>query len=186
MRVIGQDAFRGQPVLQGGKVRLEPFGMRHVEGAWAALADPEVLRLTGTHATFTRAQVEAFSREISTRDDRADWAVIGVGDGAYLGEVVLNNLDPDNESANFRIAVSGAHNRGRGFGTEATRLVIGYGFDVVGLHRISLQVYEFNPRAQHVYQKCGFQVEGRMREELRWDGGWHDAICMSILATDPR
>ena len=82
--------------------------------------------------------------------------------------------------------MSGTANRGRGYGTQATRLVLGYAFETVGLHRVSLEVYSFNPRAQHVYETCGFRVEGRQREALRWDGEWHDAIVMGILATDPR
>jgi RimJ/RimL family protein N-acetyltransferase len=184
--VVSNDAFRGQPVLHGESVRLEPFGPQHVDGAWAGLADPELLRLTGTHATFTREQVEKFAQEISTRDDRADWAIIATHDGGHVGEAVLNQFDPDNASANFRIGIYGQHNRGRGYGTQATRLVVGYAFDVVGLHRVSLEVYSLNPRAQHVYAKCGFQVEGRRRDALHWDGRWYDAIVMGILSTDLR
>ena len=180
------DAFRGQPVLHGETVRLEPAGPRHLEDAWASLADEEMLRLTGSHATFTREQVERFNAEVASRDDRADWAIIRADSGTYAGEVVLNDFDPDNASANFRIAVTGAANRGRGYGTQATRLVLGYAFDTVGLHRVSLEVYSFNPRAQRVYSACGFRVEGRMRDALAWDGRWYDAIVMGILATDPR
>jgi RimJ/RimL family protein N-acetyltransferase len=184
--VLSDDAFRGQPVLTGDNVRLEPLGPQHVDGSCSALADPELLRLTGTHATFTREQIEKFAREISTRDDRADWAIIATGDGSHVGDAVLNQFDPDNASANFRIAIGGRHNRDRGYGTQATKLVIAYAFDVVGLHRVSLEVYSFNPRAQRVYTKCGFQVEGRCRDALHWEGQWHDAIIMGILATDPR
>jgi RimJ/RimL family protein N-acetyltransferase len=183
---MGSDAFRGQPVLHGETIRLEPFGMEHFEGAWAGLADQELLRLTGSQETFTREQVEKFTRDMASRDDRADWAIIAAADGAHLGEVVLNQFDPANASVNFRIGVSGAENRGRGYGTQATRLVLGYAFDTVGLHRVSLEVYSFNPRARHVYEKCGFLAEGRQRDALRWDGQWYDAITMAILETDPR
>ena len=75
---------------------------------------------------------------------------------------------------------------GRGFGTEITRLVLGYAFDAVGLHRVELEVYAFNPRAQRVYEKCGFRVEGRRREALLWDGERVDVLDMGILRTDPR
>jgi len=56
----------------------------------------------------------------------------------------------------------------------------------VGLHRVSLGVYDFNPRAQRVYEKCGFSHEGRLREALRWDGQWHDELLMAVLHSDPR
>ncbi|MGH3428547.1 MAG: GNAT family N-acetyltransferase, partial [Mycobacteriales bacterium] len=61
-----------------------------------------------------------------------------------------------------------------------------YALDTVGLHRLSLGVYDFNSRAQRVYEKCGFIPEGRRRDALRWEGEWHDEVLMSILSTDPR
>jgi L-amino acid N-acyltransferase YncA len=73
---------------------------------------------------------------------------------------------------------------GRGLGTEATRLITDYAFTVVGLHRITLEVYAFNPRARHVYDKVGFVHEGTMRDALRWNGTWVDCHLMAMLPTD--
>jgi RimJ/RimL family protein N-acetyltransferase len=75
---------------------------------------------------------------------------------------------------------------GRGFGTEATRLVLGHAFDTVGINRAELEVYEFNPRARHVYEKVGFVYEGTKRQALRWDGQWIDAALMAMLADEWR
>lgn len=87
---------------------------------------------------------------------------------------------------NYRIALAGPWLRGHGYGTEAGRAVVEWAFDVVGLHRVSLEVYAFNPAAQRSYEKIGFVVEGRARDALRWDGAWADAVCMAMLDTDPR
>lgn len=65
---------------------------------------------------------------------------------------------------------------GLGFGSEATRLVLGHAFDDVGLHRVEREVYAFNERAIHVYRQAGFTVEGVRREALWWDGRYHDAL----------
>jgi RimJ/RimL family protein N-acetyltransferase len=99
---------------------------------------------------------------------------------------VLNQLDAPNASMNFRIALWSEADCGQGYGTEATRAVVGFGLDVLGLHRIQLDVFSFNPRAKRVYEKCGFRTEGRRRDALRWDGEWIDADTMAILATDLR
>ncbi|MFP5316417.1 MAG: GNAT family N-acetyltransferase, partial [Actinomycetes bacterium] len=85
-----------------------------------------------------------------------------------------------------RIALNADARFGQGYGTEATRAVVGHAFDIIGVHRISLEVYAFNPRAQRVYQKVGFQVEGRLRDALHWNGEWIDAVVMGMLKTDPR
>ncbi len=69
----------------------------------------------------------------------------------------------------------------KAYGTEAARLAVDYGLHTLNLHRIELEVYDFNPRARHVYEKIGFVVEGVRRDALLWDGEYHDAILMSIL-----
>lgn len=99
---------------------------------------------------------------------------------------MLRGLDADNASCWFRIGLVGPEVYGRGYGTEATRLLLGCAFDTVGLHRIELEVYAFNHRARHVYEKLGFRVEGTRREALDWDGARHDAIVMGLLAHEWR
>ena len=78
-----------------------------------------------------------------------------IADDAVLGEAVINDLDAANAAANYRISLVGPEVFGRGYGTEATRLVVAYALDVAGLHRLHLQVFDFNPRAQRAYERCG-------------------------------
>jgi RimJ/RimL family protein N-acetyltransferase len=177
--------FRSQPVLTGELVRLEPLTEAVLADYLLGLADPEVTRLTGTHAQFDPAQVEQWLASRAGQHDRADWAVLRRSDGAFLGEAALNELDADNASVNYRIWLAGQHAYGQGYGTEATRLVLDYAF-AAGLHRVSLGVLDVNPRARRVYEKCGFQLEGRLRHALRWQGEWHDELVMSVLSTDAR
>lgn len=168
------------------RLTLEPLGPQHLDGVWAALQDPETMRLTGTHARFTEPQIRAHLESLRERDDRADWAIVRTADGTYLGEVVLNDHDGANRSIGFRIGLSGSAHFGQGYGTEATIAAVEHAFAALGIHRVELEVYAFNPRAQRVYEKVGFVVEGVRRHALRWDGEWIDAVMMSMLATDPR
>ncbi|MDK1360842.1 GNAT family protein [Arthrobacter sp. zg-Y1219] len=191
--MISENLFAHQATLTTERLRLEPLGPEHFDGAWAALQDPEAMRLTGTHAEFTPDQIRSWLAGLAGRHDRADWAVIRRPTGQdqdqkeqYLGEVVLNDLDPDNASVGFRIVLSPADVLGQGYGTEATRAVVRHAFDDLGLHRVALEVFAFNPRAQRAYEKAGFTVEGRQRNALRWDGAWVDAVSMGMLAIDPR
>lgn len=184
--MIAPDAFRDQPTLVGPRVRLEPLTTAVLTDYLAGMDDPDVTRLTGTQESFHRDQIERWLATRADKHDRADWAVLRSADGAFLGEAVINDFDPVNESANFRIWLAGTQVFGQGYGTEATRLVVSYALDVVGLHRLSLGVFDFNPRAQRVYAKCGFVLEGRRRDVLYWDGEWHDELVMAVLASDPR
>ena len=182
--------FAIKPTLTGEKVILRPFAKTDLPALREALLDPEARILTGSvhdeaqaSAAMSREDEQAAVDWFTTRNeqpDRIDLAIVDKAAGACVGEAVLNQWDPGNESCNFRIFI-GRHGRDRGLGTEATRLIVGYGFEQLGLHRISLEVYAFNPRARRAYEKVGFRPEGVLRESLRYNGEWVDATVMSIL-----
>lgn len=177
--------FLNKPVLTGERVVLRPFTDDDVPVFLEAVADPEVARLTGSPAGAGpgEEQTRSWYASRNTRDDRLDLAVTDRSTGTCVGEVVLNEWDPDNRSCNFRtLLVAGG--RDRGLGTEAVRLIVGYGFESLGLHRVSLEVYAHNPRARRVYEKTGFVAEGVLRQVLRDGDAWVDATVMSILAPE--
>ena len=62
--------------------------------------------------------------------------------------------------------------------------MLAHAFETVGLNRVSLEVYAFNPRARRAYERLGFVHEGTLRQALLWDGAWVDAEVMSILASE--
>ncbi len=183
--------FTTKPTLAGHLVVLRPFRDGDLPAMRAVVSDPEGRLLSGSvhdpaaaRAPLTPDEELILSNWYQTRGDQPDRLDLAVADqatGECVGEVVLNQWDPGNESCNFRILI-GPAGRGRGLGTEATRLIVGYGIERLGLHRISLEVYAFNPRARRVYEKAGFRAEGVLRESLRYNGAWVDATVMSVLA----
>jgi len=185
--------FLTKPTLTGERVVLRPFVMDHDAAALRSmLQDPEALKLIGSRHGSGEMPVWDDDAEAkfwdwySTRNeqpDRLDLAVVDKASGQCVGEVVLNDWNDVNRSCGFRTLL-GPTGRDRGVGTESTRMIIGYGFEQLYLHRISLEVYSFNPRARHVYHKIGFISEGVLRDALRWDSQWIDATAMSILAPE--
>ena len=179
------EALAAQPTLSTARLTLVQLGPAFIDEAMLALDDADAMRLTGTRAVFTRELVLTHLAKLPGADDRADFAIIDEH-GAYAGEVVLNELEDDDLAMNYRIALAGPTWRGRGYGTEAGRAVVEWAFDEVGLHRIGLDVFSFNPGAQRSYEKIGFRVEGRSRHTMCWDGEWVDSVLMGMLSTDPR
>jgi RimJ/RimL family protein N-acetyltransferase len=176
-------SFAAKPTLTGDLVTLRPLTLADVPAVMAGLADTESTRLTGTHQRFTTEEVETALRGWAQRDDRIDMAIVERATGEHAGEVVLNELDADNLSCGFRIALTSRHTD-RGLGSEATRLILGHAFDTVGVHRVELEVFAFNPRARRVYEKVGFVYEGTKRQALRWQRDWIDTHVMAMLADD--
>ncbi len=181
-RASGPD-IATKPVLHGDLVTLRVLTGADQDAIMAMDRDPDVRRLTGSHGAIDPAVGLAWLASRAEQDDRLDLGVVERATGACVGEAVLNDWDPANETCNFRIALD-ARVHGQGLGTEATRLIVGYGFERLGLHRISLEVYAFNPRARRAYEKVGFVADGVLRESLLWEGERVDATVMSILAQE--
>ncbi|MFE5539098.1 GNAT family N-acetyltransferase [Streptomyces sp. NPDC056492] len=177
--------FLTKPDLRGERVLLRPVTADDVPALLPMFGDADASRLTGGHddGEPDEARLRAWYDSRCVQDDRLDLAVVEQSTGNVIGEAVLNEWEPGNESCSFRIClVPGAY--GQGLGTEATRLIVGHGFEQLGLHRVSLEVYAFNPRARRVYEKVGFVAEGVLRDALLWEGERVDAVLMSILAPE--
>ena len=183
--------FSAKVALVGELVTLRPVEIADVPTLRALMADPEVGRLTGSvhHSRdeepelWEPEELTTIYRDWMTASDRIVWVILDNDNGAIVGEAVLNHLDQDNLSCGFRIWISGATNRG--LGTEAVRLSMGHAFSV-GLHRVELDVYDFNTRARHIYEKVGFVLEGTKREALLFDDRWIDCHVMGLLASEWR
>lgn len=181
--------FTHKPTLTGALVTL-----RAITGADADTIDriirddEEIARLTGSVHSSTAPPEDMPLKDLrdiyggwATADDRLVLAIIDNETDEMVGEVVLNDWDEGNRSCNYRTLI-GKAGRGRGLGTEATRLVIDHALTTMGMHRVSLEVYDFNPRARHVYEKVGFVHEGTGRDALLFDGEWIDVHYMALLA----
>ncbi|MFD8044339.1 GNAT family N-acetyltransferase [Streptomyces chartreusis] len=173
--------FSVKPVLTGDRTVLRPFTEADAAVMAEIIEDPEVVRFTGEASEeFSLERLRSWYGSRSAQNDRLDLAVTDRATGELVGEVVLYEWDATARSCTFRTLV-GPRGRGRGIVTEATRLIVGHGFEQLGLHRIQLEAYGHNPRALRVYEKAGFVVEGVRREADFRDGQWLDWVMMAVL-----
>ncbi len=105
-------------------------------------------------------------------------------DGTLVGTTGLRDIDFVSKRAEFGIMIFNKDYWNKGIGTDATKLILKYGFEILGLHRIMLKVFESNTRAFRVYEKCGFKIEGRERQAIQRKGKFEDFIVMSVLELD--
>lgn len=76
--------------------------------------------------------------------------------------------------------------QGQGYGGEAVNWLLDWGFRFAGLHRVGIAMFSYNDGARRLYEKLGFTTEGRKRECVWFDGGWHDVIEMGMLESEWR
>jgi diamine N-acetyltransferase len=101
-----------------------------------------------------------------------------------IGTTGLHDIDQRNGTAEFGILLGEAAARGRGYGTEATRLILDFAFTALGLRNVALRVFAYNPAGLRVYQKVGFREMGRRRESQLFGGRRWDTIYMQALASE--
>jgi diamine N-acetyltransferase len=108
--------------------------------------------------------------------ERATWRPIGLTN--------FHDIDNRHGTAEFGLILGEADARGRGYGTEVTRLMLDYAFTALGLKNVMLRVYEFNRGGLRAYEKAGFREIGRRRMSHFMGGRWWDVIFMDCLASE--
>ena len=99
----------------------------------------------------------------------------------YIGQLDLIKIDWVNRVGTIGIVIGTEENLGKGYGTEAIKLLQKFSFNKLNLNKLELDVRAFNKRAIRSYEKSGFKVEGIIRENYFEDGKYSDTIKMGIL-----
>ena len=173
----------GDSILVGELIRLR--GVRDDDLPVLAAWEMDPGRLT-TLSSWVVPPSETAARERITRWSANDKDTLGFAIETLEDPPVLVGNDglwgarPKDRCATIGIAL-GREYVGRGYGTDAMRVIVSYGFREMGLHRIQLTVAPFNPAGIRAYEKAGFIEEGRHRESVWHDGRWYDEVVMSIL-----
>jgi RimJ/RimL family protein N-acetyltransferase len=173
--------------IPGRTVVLRPHNGRNLPDFKRWYGDPEVARLTRYQEGPMRPdEVERFFEARVAGVGSLALAIHLAETDRLIGTCAFSQLDGDNGSALFHITIGEPDCWGRGYGSEATALMLEHAFGPLGLHRVALAVFEYNERAIRAYRKVGFSVEGRSREAIwRGDRFW-DEIQMSILEDEWR
>jgi diamine N-acetyltransferase len=108
--------------------------------------------------------------------ERASWRPIGTTE--------LSEIDWRGRTASYGILIGEAEGRGKGYGTETTRLMLDYAFTALGLHSVMLTTDEFNLAGRRAYRAAGFKEFGRRRQCSYLNGKLYDVVYMDCLASE--
>ncbi|HEX5700520.1 MAG TPA: GNAT family protein [Rubrobacter sp.] len=124
-----------------------------------------------------------YDRQSKAEDD-APFTIYELESLRPIGNSGLHGVDYRNRSATFGILIGEPECRGKGYGTETTRLMLDYAFTALGLHNVMLTVFEFNPAGIKAYLKAGFKEIGRRRECRMMGGKLWDEVHMDCLSSE--
>lgn len=178
---------RERPIynIEGGRVALGPIRREFIPLYVRWMNDFAVTRMLAVQPrpmTFEQ-ETEWFERA-ATDEGRRIFAIFERETGRPIGNCELFDVDFRHRRCEAGIFIGDADCRGKGYGTEAMRLLLDYAFTAVGLHSVMLWVYAYNDAARRCYEKVGFREAGRRREACWYNGRYWDKIMMDILESE--
>ena len=177
-----QPAERPQVILEGEQVALGPLRRDLVPLYQRWMNDIATGRNLGNLPPQTLEQEIRWYEEAAASATGRTFTVYERATWRPIGNVGLMGIDFQHGRAEFGILIGEQSCRGKGYGTEATRLVLDYAFTALGLHNVQLRVFSFNHAAIRAYQKAGFREFGRRHACYRFAGRRWDDVHMEALA----
>jgi len=174
-------------MIVGKRVRLRGIERSDLPRFVQWLNDPEVIPGLLIVTPLTLAQEEHwFERVLSGAAEEAPLVIEVFSSERWLpvGNIGLHKINWREREAEFGIVIGEKDFWSKGYGGDAIRLLLGYGFNQLNLHRIFLRVHADNPRAIHCYEKIGFVHEGRLRQAHFSNGSYVDVLIMGVLRSE--
>jgi RimJ/RimL family protein N-acetyltransferase len=171
-------------LFSGKLVRLAAADPQQVAEAFSRWGrDSEYWRLLASEpaALFSVKQTKTWIEKEQEKDTTFAFVIHTLEDGRLIGEIGLDGIRWTHGEAFVGIGLGDREDWGKGYGTDAMRILLRYAFTELNLHRVALTVFEYNPRAIRSYLKAGFVLEGRQRSYLNRDGRRWDMVFMGIL-----
>jgi RimJ/RimL family protein N-acetyltransferase len=172
--------------LVGDLVALGPAHRGLLPLLWKWESDLELSALTGdpSRPMTPEAIDKLYDRYSKAGQESTPFVIYERTTMRPIGTVGLMAINHLNRTAELGIGIGERDCWGKGYGTEATRLVLDYAFNVLALHNVMLRVFSFNERAIRAYYRAGFQEIGRRRQSLRIGEQVFDVVLMDCLSTD--
>jgi RimJ/RimL family protein N-acetyltransferase len=174
----------GYDMLKGNSVVLRPFQRSDLPHFLKWFNDPEVTQYLTFYLPMTEMAEQKFIENMANFTASDVYFIIeAIKNDANkpIGSIGLNGVHPKDHSATFGIAIGEKDYWNKGYGAEACRLIINYGFTQLNLHRISSSAYSFNERSIRMHLSVGFKEEGRQREAAFKNGEYHDIVAFGLL-----
>jgi RimJ/RimL family protein N-acetyltransferase len=164
--------------LVGKQCYLSPISLEDAELYTKWLNDLEITQYLNLSVLSVSLQGEKEALQRIAKEH--NYAVVDTKTNNLIGNCGLHNWDKINQTAEIGIFIGDRDFLGKGYGTEAMKLLIQFAFDYLNIHSILLRVFSYNERAHACYRKVGFREIGAWKESLVQKGKRHDTIFMEI------
>ena len=176
-------------IFTGKLVRLSAFDPEEMSKTWSRWnRNSEYFRLlnsSGRAVQSPKAAAKWMEEEVGEMSPASYFfAIRALTDDRLIGEIGLDVVDWSGRDAFVGLGIGETEYWGKGYGTDVMNILLRFAFAEVNLRRVTLTVFEYNPRAIRAYEKAGFCHEGRLRKVLNREGRRWDVHYMGILRED--
>ncbi len=173
-------------MYRGEQVILRAYEKTDLERAHQFFNDYEMMRFLRIGAIYPCSlEQEAEVIENLNKDKSKGYAfAIATLDGKYIGGCGYMDLDQKNATCMVGIVIGDKDYWGKGYGTDAMRVLLGFLFRELSLRKVQLGVFAYNVRGIKSYEKVGYKVEGVFKDQIQRDGIFHDEVRMAIFRDD--
>ena len=167
--------------LVGDNVYLSPISLDDVEEYAEMVNDIKVSVGLGYLSYTNIIDFESEKEFLISAKKEKMFAVRLLKNDELLGNIGFNSVDLLNRTAVIGIMLGNPNYQRKGYGIEAVKLILDYGFSFLNLRNIFLNVFEYNEVAYNLYKKAGFKEVGRLRKAVEIMGKTYDVIIMDML-----
>lgn len=173
-------------MYHGNLVRLRDYRREEMPKVKDLINNPNIKRCLTPMIPFPFTLEDEYKwyESNSAMKDTYTFAIETLDGGQLLGGCGVNAVDWKNSHATLGIFIGEDEFLGKGYGTDAFKILIRFVFDEMNINKVKLDVYSFNERAVKSYEKCGFKVDGVQRDDIFREGKYHNIINMSILRSE--
>ncbi len=174
------------PFIIGERIYLRPLEREDLNGGYLGwLNDPEVNKYMESGLfPYTKIDLDEFYEQVIRSKNQVILAIDHKETNEHIGNIKLGPINWVHRKATLGIMIGDKQFWGKGIGTEATRLMVEYGFYKLDLRRIELGVHAEHKAAVNIYEAIGFRIEGRFREALFHNGQYKDCYWMGLLCSE--
>ena len=174
-------------MIAGEHVILRAFEREDAERCYRWMNDPNIVRtLKSRYPIAFQNEVEWLQRAMEASNTERHFAIERKDDRSHIGNASIHDIDWVSRTAWFGLFIGEPTAWNRGFGSDAIETLVRFSFEDMNLHKLRINVFDYNERAKHVLQSRGFIQEGKLHRDFYREGTYHDIVLLSIFRDSVR
>ncbi|HUP49690.1 MAG TPA: GNAT family protein [Thermoanaerobaculia bacterium] len=169
-------------MIAGEHVILRAFEREDAERCYRWMNDPNIVRtLKGRYPIAFSTEEEWLERAMTPGALERHFAIERKEDRTHIGNASIHDIDWVSRTAWFGLFIGEPAAWNRGFGSDAIETLVRFAFEEMNLHKLRINIFDYNERARHVLQSRGFVQEGKLARDFYREGEWHDIVILSVF-----